>query len=155
MLDGRDSIERRAPVWRVRLWRHAGGATAIETAILLPLMLAFLLGIEELGRLLWTQSVLQYASETAARCAAIASLNCSAAGTPNTPTQATVASYASSKAFGLYVPASNFTFAAAGSASSTCGGPQVTATYTFVPLVPQLVSGLGITLNAKSCLPEP
>jgi Flp pilus assembly protein TadG len=121
--------------WR-RLWRDQGGAPAIEAALLLPVMFAFLLGIEELGRLLWTQSVLQYASETAARYAVI---------NPS----GSIASYASSHAFGVSVPAGDFTYTATGA----CGGPQVIATYAFQPLVPQLVPALAMTLSAKSCLP--
>jgi len=125
---------------RLALWRAAAGATAVETAILMPLMLAFLLGIEELGRLLWTQSVLQYACETAARHAVI------------DPTD-NITTYASGRAYGLSVPSSDFTYYPAQSANSACGGPDVVATYTFTPLVPQLVPGLAITLRAQSCLP--
>jgi Flp pilus assembly protein TadG len=142
-----------------RMLRSGRGTTAIETAILLPLMLAFLLGIEELGRLLWTQSILQYACETAARCAVIGANNTSApCDSGGTPSQTSVQNYASGKAFSLSVQPSAFTFVSGGtcgttSSGATVTGTLVTATYTFQPLVPGLVPGLAITLNAKSCIP--
>jgi hypothetical protein len=121
--------------------RLNSGTTAVETALLLPLMLAFLLGIEELGRLLWTQSVLQFACENAARYAIINPLG-------------NITGYAAGRVFGLNGAGIQFTYNAAGSASSPCGGPDVAAAYTFQPLVPMLVPGLAITLKAQSCLPS-
>ena len=47
-----------------------GGASAIEYGIILPVFLAFLLGIMDTGRLLWTYNTLHRATDAAARCAA-------------------------------------------------------------------------------------
>ena len=113
-------------------------------AFVLPAFLALLLGVEEFGRALWTQSALQYAVEAAARCAAVDVSNC----TPD------VATYASNQAFGLSIPASEFTY----TASASCGltgyadGAQVTASHVFDPIVPNLVP-ISVTLTAKSCHP--
>jgi Flp pilus assembly protein TadG len=129
-----------------RLWRSRGGATAIEMAFLLPVFLGFLLGIEEFGRALWTQTALQYAVEAAARCAAVAPGNCT-----------DVPSYAATQALGLSIPSSAFTYtqdAVCGVCSGvTCtGGAQVTASYAFSGLVPALIP-ISVTLSAKSCHP--
>ena len=107
-------------------------------AFVLPAFLALLLGVEEFGRALWTQSALQYAVEAAARSAAVDVSNC----TPD------VATYASNQA----IPASEFTH----TASASCGltgytdGAQVSASHVFDPIVPNLVS-VSVTLSAKSC----
>lgn len=135
-----------------RLWRAQGGATAIEMGFLLPIFVMMLLGICEFGRALWTQSALQYAVDAAARCAVISPSLCKAPGgsTMNVP------AYAASRAFGLSIPSSAFTYtpnAICGVASNSgSGGAQVTASYAFHALVPKLVP-LKVTLTAKACHP--
>jgi Flp pilus assembly protein TadG len=126
-----------------RLWRSRDAATAIEMAFLLPVFLMFLLGIEEFGRALWTQTALQFAVERAARCAAVSPSTCE-----------DVPAYAASQVFGLSIPAESFTY----TANAICGAAsittqtQVTASYAFQPVVPQLVP-INVTLSAKSCHP--
>ena len=125
------------------LWRSRDGATAIEMAFLLPVFLGFLLGIEEFGRALWTQTALQYAVEAAARCAAVSPSEC-----------ANVPAYAASQAFAMSIPSSSFTYtpnAICGVASLTSGA-QVTASYVFPAAVPALIP-VNVTLTAKSCHP--
>ena len=54
-------------------------ATVLEFAFILPILLAFMLGIVEFGRAMWIRQTLQYAVETAARTAlADSTLNTSA-----------------------------------------------------------------------------
>jgi Flp pilus assembly protein TadG len=142
-----------------RLAHEHGGATAVEMAFLLPVFLLFMLGIEELGRALWTQVSLQFAVEAASRCAAVSPSLC-------TPT---VEGYAASQVFGMSIPSSAFTYtpnATCGVASSSTGsgGAQVDASYTFRPVLD--ISGLytvlgvskgqnplNLTLRARSCHP--
>src|SRR5579862_1512890 len=64
----------------LRLARAREGVEAIEFAIVLPVLLLFLLGCIEFGRLFWTQSELQYAAEAAARAITI-----SCTGSTNIP----------------------------------------------------------------------
>jgi Flp pilus assembly protein TadG len=59
-----------------QLRRDACGATAVETALLMPLMLLLLLGAMEIGRLAWTQMVLNNAVQDLARCAAVTKATC-------------------------------------------------------------------------------
>jgi len=136
-----------------RLWRARDGATAVEMAFLLPVFLLFLLGIEEFGRALWTQSTLQFAVEAAARCAAVSPSLCTASGGSSMD----VPGYAARQAFGLSIPSSSFTYTAnatcgVASSASGSGGAQVTASYAFQQLAQQLVP-LHVTLSAKSCHP--
>ena len=123
-----------------RLWCAGEGVTAVETALLLPVFLLFLLGICEFGRMLWTQSALQYAAEAAARCAVVSS-----AGTCNS-TSATQ-TYAAGKVIGMTIPSSTFTVT--GSCSGTI---TVTASYDFDFIVPQLFPWEP-TMTAKSAYP--
>jgi Flp pilus assembly protein TadG len=135
------------------LWRARDGATAVEMAFLLPVFMLFLLGICEFGRALWTQTALQFAVEAAARCAAVSPSLCTAPG----GTTMDVEAYAASQAFGMSIPSSAFTYlpnAVCGVASGVTGsgGAQVTASYNFDAVVPQLVP-VNVTLSAKSCHP--
>jgi Flp pilus assembly protein TadG len=128
------------------LLRHAlrglhnarGGTAAVEMAILLPAFLTVLLGIVEFGRLVWTQSTLQFAVEAAARCAAVNTTTCS--GTSTTQT------YAASEAYGLSIPSTDFTV------SIPSCGEEVSIAYSFSFVVPALFPWT-ITLNAQSCHP--
>jgi Flp pilus assembly protein TadG len=126
-----------------RLWRSRDGATAIEMAFLLPVFLLFLLGIEEFGRAMWTQTALQFAVEAASRCAAVSPSTC-----PNVP------AYAAGQAFGMSIPSTSFNYTpnVTCGATSATGGSQVTASYAFPALVPALIP-ISVTLSAKSCHP--
>jgi Flp pilus assembly protein TadG len=85
------------PRQRPAVLSRSDGTAAVELAILAPLLLVFLLGIVEFGRLMWTQAALQFAVEAAARCYTI--------DTTCTSVSATQA-YASQQAFGLTVASS-------------------------------------------------
>lgn len=52
-------------------FRRDDGAAAVEFSMLALLFVSLILGIFEMGRLLWTLNGIQYASEQAARFAAI------------------------------------------------------------------------------------
>lgn len=155
------SAMRRCSCLLALIWRADAGASAIEAAILLPFLLTMLLGIEEFGRALWTQSALQFAVEAAARCAAVSPTVCS----DSTSTQ----TYASANVFGLSIPTSAFTVTMNTGTSTangaSCGitttpaytaGVEVTASYTFQPVVDYstiIPISLDLTLNATSCHP--
>ena len=64
----------RARIWR--LWRAQSGATALEYALVLPMLLLFIIGIIDVSRLLWTYTTLTRATEAAARCGAVDKTNC-------------------------------------------------------------------------------
>ena len=58
------------------LARDRLGATAVETALLMPVFLMLLLGAMEVGRMTWAQAGLNYAVEEAARCASVTPTAC-------------------------------------------------------------------------------
>lgn len=64
---------------RIGLWRDKGGATAVEFALVLPVLLLLVFGSIASGVALWNWNVLEGASAEAARCLAIQSPDCAAA----------------------------------------------------------------------------
>jgi len=121
------------------------GAVAIEYAIILPVLLLFVLGVMDIGRLLWTYTTLARASEAAARCYAIQATGCT--------TVSGVQSYAAGQAWGLTVASSVFAVT-----TQTCGA-QVVATYVFQFVIPWLGpappfgTSNSITLTTTACYP--
>ncbi len=114
------------------------GAAAIEYAIVLPVLLLLVLGIMDIGRLLWTYATIYRASEAAARCAAIAAavpavMTCS--------TSARTQAYAVAAAWGLTINTSAFTV------SNPACGMQVDASYNFNFVVPVQ----SVTLTTTVC----
>jgi len=84
-----------------RLWRDEAGAALVEYALVLPALLALVLGLMQLGGMAWTQEALNYAVQEAARCAVVRPDLC---GTPGAIQQ-----YAASQALGLSVAPETFT----------------------------------------------
>ena len=115
------------------------GATAVEMAFILPVLILLLVGLMETGRLIWTQSVLHYAVEHAARCAAIDTNNCA--------TTAQVQNYAIAMASPVPVTRADFTVT-----TPACGS-QVAASYPFQTVVANMLP-YNITLSAQSCFPK-
>lgn len=126
-----------------RLERDRGGTTAIETALVLPILLALFFGIIEVGHLLWTVSALNMVVQDAARCVSVS--NVSTPPATLCDTQAHMQSYAVARTWGMTVPASTFTL------TSPACGYQVTASYPYTPIVSYIP--LSMTLTARACFP--
>jgi Flp pilus assembly protein TadG len=124
------------------------GSEAIEFAIVLPALLMFVLGLMDMGRLLWTNVTLSHAVEAAARCASVK--NTSVCG--STPTQ--IASYAASQAWGLGLTSAAFT------ATTPVCGNNVSGTLNFAFIIPWYYvaspfgAGNAMTLTAVACYPS-
>ena len=54
-----------------RLARDRGGASAAEFALVLPLLILFLLGIIDVGRLMWTSNQAEKATQVGVRAAVV------------------------------------------------------------------------------------
>src|SRR5438132_7652168 len=70
------SAARRLAISGLRLARDAAGHAAVEFGLLTPMLLLFLFGIVEGGRLLWTFNALHYSVQEGARCASINKTTC-------------------------------------------------------------------------------
>jgi Flp pilus assembly protein TadG len=128
-----------------RLAADDGGSYAIEFAFILPLLIALFFGIYEFGQAIWTQGILDYAVEQAARCATINTTTCD--------TNAKVQTFAALQTTPLNLPTTTFTVS-----KPTCGN-QVTASYvfTFVGRM-AIINGnalfpTSVTLTSSSCYP--
>ena len=135
------------------------GATAVEMAIVSSTVLFLLIfGIIGTGMLMQAQLSLNYAVETAARCAAIMG------GATNSPcptsNYTTVESYAANQFVNLSTKSGTPTFTASAPANG-CGGTtqnpgptgqQVSATYAFKSLLYPYVP-YKLTLSASACFP--
>lgn len=121
-----------------RLTPDARGAALLEFAVLLPLFVLIVVGIMQLGHVLWIRTALQHAVEMAARCASVNTASCG--------TAAQVEAYAVTQAYGVIVPVDTFAASAA-----PCGN-LVVATYDFA-FQTTLFPSPSISLSARSCYP--
>jgi Flp pilus assembly protein TadG len=121
------------------------GSIAVEYAIVLPMLLLFLLGLVDVGRLFWSYTTLSRSVAAASRCAVVDTNNCA--------TASTVRSYAAGQAWGLGLASSAYTVTTA-----TCG-TQIQGTMVFQFFTPwyYVVAPFGagntLTLNATACYP--
>jgi Flp pilus assembly protein TadG len=113
------------------------GSAAAEFALVLTPLLLFLLGIIEIGRLMWTANALHYSVEEAARCASNNTATCGTASQIQT-----FAAGHSGEGFA----ASVFT-----ATTPSCGN-QVSASYPMALNIP--FGTYSITLTAQSCYPK-
>src|SRR5258708_2341110 len=51
----------------IRFLRHKGGASAVEFALVAPVLIALLFGTVEIGQLYWARNSLEFAAEEASR----------------------------------------------------------------------------------------
>jgi Flp pilus assembly protein TadG len=89
----------------------------VEFALVAPTLFMTLFAGIEFGRLMWTQSALHFAVESAARCASVTPGACG--------TSSQITSYAASQVSALGIGASAFT------ASTASCGHSVSASYSF------------------------
>jgi Flp pilus assembly protein TadG len=120
--------------------RRTHGAAALEFALVLPALLLVILGIMDVGRLIWTQTTLDRAVEAAARCGAIDTSVCG--------TATKIQTYAADQAFGLTVANPSLVFAV----SQQACGIRVAASFPFTLIIPWIATS-DITLAATACYP--
>src|SRR5262249_61147028 len=120
----------------VALKQNLRGSPAVQFGLAAPALVLFVLGIFEVGRMLWTMNALHYSVEEAARCASINAASCG--------TASKVQAFAAARSGGSFA-ASVFTATAAG-----CGH-KVAASYPVYLNIPFL--SYAVTLTAQSCYP--
>jgi Flp pilus assembly protein TadG len=131
---------------------ESGGSELVEFAFVGPLVMLLLVGIYQFGTAIWTQGVLDYAVEQAARCASVNTASCASA--------TAITNYAAGLTSPLNLPASTFTSTQPG--SGTCSGEnKVTASYTFnfvsigaITYLHTAAFPTSVTLTASSCYPK-
>lgn len=123
--------------WRRLISDRRGGAI-LEYALVLPVFLLIVVGIMQLGQMLWIQAALQHAVDMAARCASVNTVSCA--------TAVQVEAYAATQAYGVAVPADTFT------ASTQPCGNQVVASYDFNTQT-NLLPYTAVSLSARACYP--
>jgi Flp pilus assembly protein TadG len=111
------------------------GATAVEFALIAPILFALIIGGLSTGLVVYSAAGLHDAVEQAARCYSVNASKCS------TPAQAQ--SYAKSVYYGLSTP--TFT------ASIQACGHQVAASVTMQ--LTAIITDLGVPLTAQACFP--
>lgn len=117
------------------------GTVALEYAFGLAALLLLTLGIIDCGRLFWTYATLARASEAAARCAVVDRVQCGS--------DAQIAKFAATQAYGLAIDASAFIVSA-----PECG-MMIAGHDTVILTLPWLVTGPDrITLTASACYPR-
>jgi Flp pilus assembly protein TadG len=124
----------------MRFFKSNSGATALEFALVLPAVIAFVVGIIQVGYLLWIDNLLHYSVETAARCGAIGSTTYPCAGSD----MQTAAKNLFQQAVAITnIPSGTFT------PLSPCSGSGLQGSYTvsFLLAVP-------VTVSANSCYPN-
>lgn len=115
------------------------GVTAVEFALTLPIFIGLILGVIQVGLLLWCQLGMQNAVEAAARCASVNAALC--------PDASSIQNYAAQNALGLNLPSSTFA-----SSTQSCG-QQVSASYSY-PVFASFFPSMTVALTAQACVPK-
>ncbi|HUK61626.1 MAG TPA: TadE family protein [Stellaceae bacterium] len=142
------------------LRRDTRAGTAVEFALLVPVIIVIFLGIFEFGRAIWVQGILDYAVEQAARCASINTTTCSSTGTTQTYAAGQAAPLpngSTSCPAGAVCPV----FTATQPTSGACANEnKVSATYAFsflsigsMPIIGASPFPTSVTLSSQSCYP--
>jgi Flp pilus assembly protein TadG len=139
------------------LGRSQNGATLVEFALVAPVFLALLFGALEFGLALWTQQALQETAIAGARCMALPQSGCATAAYAYSSSNTTTYIQTVANQWGISLPSANIIQTNTGTTQcGTSGFSQVSLTFTFQSVVPNLVqipSG-GIPLSATACFPN-
>lgn len=131
-------MKQRRGRWMPRL--DARGVAAIETALILPAFLLFMIGMMELGRAYWMRSSLQYAVDQAGRYTMI----------NTTATTSAVQTYVLNNIKGF--PTATVTALATDSIVSSVNYRTINASMPFDPFG-NVLPGVSFTLTANTVVP--
>ena len=135
----------------MKIIRDDRGTTALEFALVVPGILAFVFGIIQIAIVLWTDNLLFFSVDLAARCGAVGSIKTPCEATSGTTDMAATVS----NQFSLAVPSSLGTLTTA--ANPNCTGTTVagiSATFTVDFVVFPWPKNTKTTLTANSCYPK-
>ncbi|WP_396592612.1 TadE/TadG family type IV pilus assembly protein [Brevundimonas sp. R86498] len=130
------------------LLRDRRGATAVEFAMVAPLLIAVILMVIEGNRFLWTSQAIQEAASHAARCVAIGSPDC------DTDVEASAFALQRAATMGITVPASGVAIAR----NQTCYGvadmSRVNLDLAFNSPIANIVPAFPERVTAEACFPN-
>lgn len=130
------------------LTRDDSGATAVEFALILPLLIAMIAGIIEGSRLLWTHQVLQETAAHTARCMAIGNDGC------DSPAGVRVFAQARGAKLGIKFTPQAVTIAPGVTCNDIDKMNRVEIDIPFNSPFEGIIPGLPERLNAKACFPN-
>jgi Flp pilus assembly protein TadG len=144
-----------------QLYRARRGVTALEFAVVAPVLMMLVFGTIEFGRLLWTLQGLQMTAVQAARCMGILASSCTSGGGYSSDNTTSYIE-SSAAAWGISLTSSNLTLLTRDSGNPGCAPAagtltisEVTITYTFQTVVPGLLSMLSSkALQGHACFPN-
>jgi Flp pilus assembly protein TadG len=138
---------------RLRIARD--GVASVEFALLAIPFLLMSFGIIEFGRLIWTDEALEATAAIGARCMGVLSSSCASGGTYSSSNTTTYILAVASD-WNLTLTSSALTLTPNGSCGGVAGFSQVTISYTFETVVPQLLDALtsGIPMTVQACFPN-
>jgi len=123
-----------------RLWKRQEGASAVEFALVLPILLMLTLGAIGATIMLYSVVSLHYAVEDAARCVSVKTLVCTS--------QATMRTYAANRYKGPTL--ASLTFNLTPATAANCGNRVVgTGTLAFTTGI----ATVNLPISASSCYP--
>jgi len=131
-------------------WRDRSGATAVEFAYVVGPLLLLLVGVIEVGRLMWTSHALDELAIDAARCIGIRASGCA---TPDQIRPDLVANYVgeAARSWGVVVAAQDISLSTNTGCAVDTGFLRVGLTHSFQSVLP----GIGNTqLDSEACFPS-
>jgi Flp pilus assembly protein TadG len=126
----------------MNLLRNNRGATAVEFALVALPVLLFILGIIQVGYIVWSDNLLHFAVDATARCAAVKSTTTPCNNSP--PTLGNMQTTANQ----IFAPLSGATFSLNNTNCSGDNGVGLVGTYNI-----NFLFAVNLTLIAKSCYP--
>jgi Flp pilus assembly protein TadG len=134
-------------------WRR--GTTSVEFAICAMAIVLIMVGFTEFGRLVWTFEVLQEAASEGARCMGLRANSCAASGAYSSANTTTyIVGLATSR--GVTITSAMVTLTPAAVCGGASGFSQVSISYDFTTVAPELLTSLvsGLTVPASACFPN-
>lgn len=131
-----------------RFFHDSRGATAVEFALVLPLLIAMIVLVIEGNRLLWTRQAIQEAASNTARCMAIDSKACG--------TQEDARHYGQQRAarMGIRIETSSVSITGPQECNGTQDMNRVVIDIPFTSPVGGLIPALPKRLDAEACFPS-
>jgi Flp pilus assembly protein TadG len=138
-----------------RFGRARRGDVALEFAVVIPLLLALVLGIIDFGWLVWTGEAVQEGADAGARCMGVLASSCASAGAySSSGTLAYIQGVVAAR--GITLPANSATLNASTTCGSTGGFSKVSISFTYTTIVPNVLNAFGVKplVSVVACFPN-